>query len=249
MAEPLTSAGFTAKTLTECLEEINNDLLALVDTELDTSADEPAGQIAGAFVKPNAEVWELLQVVVDAWNPENAEGALLEAMSLITGTRRIPQAKSTITETCTLAIGTTLPTTAMVMVDGDATNRWTLRTAFTAPGSGTYDLVFESEKYGPIEALAGTVNTIVTPITGWTAAHNAADATLGNLTEKDPAMRIRRVDELRAQGNSTLAALEAALEPSTVPGIKASVVLENDTPFTNSDGLPPHSFRAYHLGW
>jgi uncharacterized phage protein gp47/JayE len=239
----LSIAGFELKTLSECLDDIVAGLLVDVDSELDTSTDQPIGQIAGTFAKPNAEVWEILGQAMSGWDDKNATGSLLDAVCAITGTRRIPQRKSVVAMDCTLNIGTALTTTAMVQVLGDPTRQFTLRAPFTAPSTGVHSLVFEAVFYGPIEALAGTVTTIVTPVTGWTVATNPDDADPGATTEKDSTLRIRRRKELRAQGASTLPALEAALNPADIPGLISATVLENDTMATVG-GLPAKSFEA-----
>jgi uncharacterized phage protein gp47/JayE len=116
-------------------------------------------------------------------------------------------------------------------------------------GTGTaYALVaFAAESTGPLPATAGTLTGIETPVFGWSTVYNQLDeTTLGSDLETDAALRFRREQELRAQGNSAMEAIRQAV--LAVDGVTSCTVFENDTDTTDADGVPPHAIEVMVLG-
>lgn len=107
--------------------------------------------------------------------------------------------------------------------------------------------IYECTEDGPVLALTGKVDTIDTPITGWTSVTNLKDGTLGRIAETDTELRIRRLLALRTGGKSTLEAILGALL-TEVTGVTRAKVYENRTDSTDADGRPPHSFEAVVSG-
>jgi uncharacterized phage protein gp47/JayE len=108
---------------------------------------------------------------------------------------------------------------------------------------------FESQETGPLEALAGGLNTIETPVSGWSSVNNLLDADLGNNVESDGDLRERRADELAIAGEATIPAVKAALrDTDNVPGVVSVTVFYNNTDVTDGDGIPPHAVEALVRG-
>lgn len=243
MPAGVSSTGLTIKILDEILGEITEDMLSIVDAELDLSSDQPAGQMDAIQAKKLAELWELSQTAYNAFNPGAAAGSLLDNLCLLSGTTRRLATKGRVTLTCDLALGTTLVAgTAIANVAGDPANQWTPAANYTAVATGSFPVVFESTQYGPIVANPGTITSITTAVSGWTAVVNGLAADPGTARETDAALRLRRQQELSAPGASTVDALQADL--ARVDGVIQATVFENDTDVTDLDGLPPHSFEA-----
>lgn len=91
---------------------------------------------------------------------------------------------------------------------------------------------FEAQNTGSVLAVAGSLTNIETPIAGWDSVDNLTDGVIGNDTETDTELRIRRELSLRILGAATIPAITARLlqEVSGVTGVK---VVENDTPTYN----------------
>ena len=109
-----------------------------------------------------------------------------------------------------------------------------------------------AEVTGPISALAGTLNTIETPITGWDGIATAEDADEGANIETDAAFRTRIRLLLRAVGSATPDAITSRLLEITVANgfledVEAAAVFENTTDVADGFGRPPHSFEAVVL--
>ncbi len=123
-----------------------------------------------------------------------------------------------------------------LVVDGTAT--WLCLGA----GAGAVDVVAQSEDHGAIPAFASSLNTIETPVSGWSGAINVLDADLGRAEEKDAALRLRRRDLLRSQAAAAVDALRAAV--LQVAGVTSCTIFENESSYADADGRPPKSFEA-----
>lgn len=98
-------------------------------------------------------------------------------------------------------------------------------------------------------APAGTITTIVTPVSGWTGVSNALDAAIGRDPVLDPALRVLREEELQASGKATVNSIRAALLDSVrVPGVGNAQVFENFLDIYDLNGLPPHSIECVVFG-
>ena len=239
----LTNTGFVSATVDDIETSIVADELALIDPLLDTSADEPIGQVNGIVAEALAEAYELLATAYSAYDDTQAEGSLLDSLCALTGVVRKLDAPGTCVVNCTFSgAGVALSTTAKVALDTDATNTWTLQTAYTSIGAGVVPLTFVSTRNGPFPAPVGHLTTIVTAVAGWTAATNPNAATEGTFLESDTALRTRRRAEIKANGSANLPAMQALL--FAVAGVIQVLVLENTGLLPDANGQPGKSIQA-----
>jgi uncharacterized phage protein gp47/JayE len=124
----------------------------------------------------------------------------------------------------------------------DAGGTW----RYISAGSAAVAVACSATLTGPVAAPAGTLTSISTPVAGFTSVVNPLDAALGTNIESDAALRLRRSALLRAQGNSTLAAIQADI--LDVSGVTAALAFENDTDLTDGFSRPPHSVEVVVQG-
>lgn len=110
-----------------------------------------------------------------------------------------------------------------------------------------------AETSGAISAVAGSLNVIETPITGWTGIANIVDADEGRAVESDLEYRTRIRLLLRAVGSATPDAITSRLLEITIANgftsdVEAAAVFENTSDVVDGAGRPPHSFEAVVLG-
>lgn len=140
----------------------------------------------------------------------------------------------------------------ITVVGGVDDFEYEISTTPTTPATGTIDADpatagnFQAVETGPIQALTGTLNQIVTPVPGWARVENAADATKGTDAETDAAFRVRRVLALTGSGSATLEAIRGALLVLT--DVSHVSVFENVTDVIDGDGRPPHSVESLVVG-
>lgn len=108
-----------------------------------------------------------------------------------------------------------------------------------------------AQNAGPVGAPAYDLTDIRTPVAGWDSAINLFDAAVGQNQESDALFRARRDGELAGQGGGTPDAIRAAIlrvnagsiDPDHQPPTVVKVFY-NDTDYTDSNGLPPHSVEV-----
>ena len=234
----VTNEGFVGKTVEELKAEIEDDQLATISPTLNLAPDQPIGQLNAAFSKKLAELWELGGVAYHGFDRGASEGRLLDNIGDLTGSPREPARKSTVTVTLNLNAGFSQPAGAMMAnVTGQPTKLFVNRDAVATVGAdAAYEAVFESADYGPVDANAGTLTQITSPITGWNSITNPEDADLGALEEEDAAYRQRQDDELARPGSSTVDSIRTDL--LDVKGVLQAYVFENVTLTTDSNGVP-----------
>jgi uncharacterized phage protein gp47/JayE len=179
-------------------------------------------------------VWELLQELWDAWDPDAAEGTALDNLCRLLGLRRLPATRSTVTLTLTGTPATVIAAGKRARVPGGPI--FALDEAATIAGGGTVDAVATATETGTLEAGAGTVDTIVDAVAGWASVTNAADAIDGTDQETDADLRLRREATISAGGSCTDQAARAALD--RVDGVLAAYVISNRTDATVNGILP-----------
>jgi len=252
MTYGLTPEGFTPKTAAEILSALGTAQRAspALGSDWVDNAESPAGVLNGIFANELGAAWEAIGVVYASRRPDGASFAGLTALSSITGTVRKAATKGTVTLTLSVGAGRTIPAGSVAAVDGQPTNRWvTLTAAVNATGStASVDVTAEAEVAGASVANAGTITAIATPVTGWLAVTNTYDAATGKASELDVALRLRRENEVYAQGLSTLPSVARAVR--AVSGVAVATIVENDTDTDErfSGGLPPHSIEVIVQG-
>lgn len=131
----------------------------------------------------------------------------------------------------------TPPTGTDLAIDGGDGYIW----AYCGPGTAAVVVPCEALNTGATIAKAGSLNTIVTPVSGLDSVSNPVDATLGQSIESDEDLRARRVVELAGSGSGTVASYKAAV--GAVSGVTNVTVLSNSTN-VQKGVLNPHSVEV-----
>lgn len=238
----VTAQGFTPKLLADILTEIETDEKTLLDPNIDTSADQPLGQLNGIFANKLAQLWELANVAYNQFNRGAVEGVQLDNVGALTGTSRDPQTFTVVNATLNIDAGDTVPADSKVKVAGTNGPFFDLEADVTNSGGSPANLpgVFVCETAGPIIVNSGTLTDIVTPVTGWNSVTNATDGTPGTNVETDTAYRLRQVEDLAALGSCDLDSIVEAV--AKVAGVIQVIGFENTTLTTDVNGLPGKSF-------
>ena len=245
----LGSTGWVPKTVDELRQEAEETIRTALGDDVDVSAESVFGPLIAALATKLGELWELVGSVYNARVPAGASDAALEALcELAPGIERRAATKGTVTLSVTLNAGVTLPTGSRASVSGEPSNAWvTTEDVTNSTGSpATVSVAAEALDAGRTPANAGTITVIATPVTGWTAVTNAADATPGTEIETDAAFRVRREQRLQRAGSSPLNAIAAQV--AEVDGVTQAIAWENATDYTDAFGRPPHSVEVMVLG-
>jgi hypothetical protein len=202
--------------------------------------DSLVGQIIAPVSHEIGMTYELIQSAYDASDRDTAEGVVLDSIAAGMGLTREPASYSTVPLTLTGTPATVIAAGKRARVNSGGI--FALDHETTIPGGGSIAADATCTSTGAVEASAGSVETIVDAVAGWTGVTNAAAAELGAPEETDPALRLRMRTSGSTGGRCTVPSLYAAL--LALEYVDQVVVLTNRTDVTDAEGLPPHSFRA-----
>lgn len=240
----VTETGFEAETTDTLKTAIENELKLAFGNSFNVRPTSVAGVLVGIMSRKLADLWEAAESIWGSQYPETAFGSSLDQLGLLTGTTRLQATHSEVTLALTGTPGTVIPTGSRVR-NSDTGTFWRLKTSngnITIPSTSAATGTFESEDFGEVLGVAGSLDTIDTVISGWTAVNNTADATLGRDQETDADFRLRRSELITSQGKGTLDAIRSDVLACT--GIVGATVNENVTLVTDANGLPGKSFEV-----
>lgn len=215
--------------LTAIRDRIEANLTALGYTEMpDWERDDFMGQVTEAMSYMLGELGDMAQAVYDARSVANATGLQLSNLALIVGVTRQVETYSTAIVTATGTDGTYIAPGKTVQIGTDGA-RWTVTDGGTigAVTSGEVDLTVRAEEGGPVIATAGQIDTIVTPVSGWTAVTNDDPADPGQARETDAQLRARRLQALQTAGGGNTNAIRGALLDLDI--VSGATVIDNPT--------------------
>lgn len=243
----LTTDGFDIKDLETIISEVESDLIANVDADLNTEADSIAGQLIGTFAAQVHELWELAEQVYQSAYPDTATGQALSYIAALTGTIRRSATYTTINVSCVSTSTPTLPAGTAVYVTTDPASRFEISEAVeltTSPQTVTFTA---STAGASTTIVNGDALTIETPVNNWSSASYVNDSIVqGSDEETDAELRSRREDELATPGTGTVDAIRT--DVLTVDGITSCTVFENATGVVDAAGLPGHYIEVMVTG-
>ena len=243
MTDELTSLGLNIDSFETRLDRIISRLRSEIDPLLELSENDEVGQLIRIVTDEIQQVADLAQPVWTAFDPSQASGHSLTMLGLITGSKRSSGAFGSVELTVNLDGGTTLDA-GKIAGTGQADNQWATDVDVVAPAGPAADYTVQATcvNRGEIIAPATTIQTIITPATGWNSVNNLSDADEGEPAEEDSLFRQVRDQEISASGSSSLPSVEGVV--SQVDGVEEVTVYMNTRHFISSLGIPPNSFET-----
>ena len=247
----ISSAGFSLKRLADILDDMKSALQTVVDPvsgetltiDLEDEND-PLVQQINAFSDGLAECWEQLQLAYNQFDPLKCSGAGMNGTFQLNGLRRRAGVKSQVVVTITGTPGLTLEAGKQITTADDYP-------IFELPLcqigiDGTEAVLATCTEYGDIEASAGTLVKILTPISGWTSVTNALDAVPGSEEETDTEFRARQQASTSYTAQTIPEAIAAGI--SALEGVTFVKVYQNINLTTDSRGIPAKSIAPIIVG-
>lgn len=237
----VTSTGFTPMRLQEIKLALETALQAVFG-DINLESTSVFGQFIGVMSKIMADWWEGLEDVYLSEYPATAAGAALDNSVALVGITRLPATKTTVTCQLDGTATTVVPSGSQVgNTNGDL---FTLLADVTIPGDGEFEALSE----GAVPAVASTVNTIVTPVSGWDTVDNTDAGVIGREEETDAELRLRREQSLAIIGAGTVESIRSRII-NTLTDVTECAVFENTADITDPvSNRPPHSLEIVVLG-
>lgn len=240
----LTLAGLTVPRLEEIRANLEERARQEFGDDVDLDPDGPLGQLIAVYASGLSYVAETVRSLYDSFDPDRAQGVMLDALSSMVGVTREPAEYTTGEVTLTGEAGVQIVAGNLVE-DANGNLFTTLQTVVipgTAPASGSVNVAVKALEPGAIVVLAGEVNRIKTPVPKWDQVINAADFATGQDAESDSALRFRREQSLQIIGAGPDQAIKARL--LELPFVAAALVISNRTLATDVYGIPAKAFMA-----
>jgi len=244
MSFGLSADGFNRKRLADIKTELEEALKLIFGDNIDLAPQSNFGQFVGIMSERLAISWERSENVYNSQYPSTAQGVQLSNVVMYNGIERQEATNSTATVTISGTNGTLIPAGSIVSVV--STNAFFITNQEVTIAGGAVDVAVTAQVVGAIEAAAGTLTQIETPIFGWVSVTNVADASVGREEETDTALRERRELSTQALGNNLVDSLFGQL--LNIDGVEDALVLDNKTDIIDANGIPPHQFLSVVLG-
>lgn len=247
----VTADGFEAKRLADIITDAEQELATIVDPvtgeslQPDFGSEDPAMQIVKVPIDAVGECWQAAQLMYQQFDPSKAAGPSLYALVQLNGITRQDASQSTVMLNLSGTPAAIIQAGQLVS-DVDNANQWVTLSDVTLDGTGIGSVQARCVAYGPIEAEAGALTNIVTPVPGWTAVSNPVAATPGRNLETDTELRQRRARSTLAPAASPVESVYANL--SNIPGVTYARVRQNNTLVADANGIPGKSVAAVVVG-
>jgi uncharacterized phage protein gp47/JayE len=241
----VTDNGFQCDDLATIFANLQTAMRTIFGQDIDLDPDTVDGQTLGIYAESKADSDQLAQDVYNSWNPQTATGVALSRVVEYNGILRIPGEPSQGTVTCTGSAGTHIPINSLVQCTANSENFITIQDGYIGT-SGTIDLSVLSVNVGAIQAPAGTLTKIMSPVFGWQTVTNVQPAITGRDEETDEELRIRRAASTATPAQSVPDSVYGAI--ANIPQVTQVRLYENYNNATDSNGLPPHSFSCVVQG-
>jgi len=105
---------------------------------------------------------------------------------------------------------------------------------------------FTCEDTGAVEVPISYIDTIVTPVSGWSGVYNLTAGTTGRARETDDELRVRREENIQSTRSGTEQGIENSLYE--VDNVSFAKVTSNRESTTDSDGVPAYRYHAIVRG-
>lgn len=233
-----TSAGITIDTEDETFEALVADFEAQTGLSVDRTRDDD--QLVPAFYRVLARALrardEERVEVFNAGTPRTASGKRLHELLSLKAKPR-PATYTTDNIAITADAGTIIPAESLVEVNE---TRFMVKETVTATGSGDTAIV-QALEAGDVALPASTALSIITSVTGWTAATSSSAPVIGRARESNAAFYQRAITRSTNGYGSVNAIRSALLELDFITA--AEVVANTAATSATVDGIAmtPHS--------
>jgi len=240
----VTPEGFERPSFDEIQSEIRDRAREILGP-INTGSESAIGQQLSAMAEREALAWEALEAVYYGQYPQSASGFSLDGAVALTGITRLPATRTTVTVELTGDPGTLIPEGSEASTDDGDIFALVADVTLDSQGEGSGQM--QAVETGAVLALAGTLTSIETPVSGWDEVTNPDDGETGRPVESDAELRQRQQESLAVAGTGTVEAIRSRLLQQ-VDDVTAVTIIENRSDTTDSDGRPPHSFETVVSG-
>lgn len=254
MPDSFDSNGLRIASLSELREQLAQAFQMIYGPDINLDQNTPDGQLMNIFAQEGIDLRELLAAINSSFDPEQAQGRVLDQRVAING---VVRRGGTFTRTL-VSISTDravslkglddssesldLPAGVFIVRD-DSGAQFVLEDSIDIPSASTRDLQFRAVSIGVVPVSPNTITEMVTIIAGVTVVNNpSSPLSIGVDEETDEELRERRRRSMARASVGFLDSIIAVL--LSIDGVTSVSVMENVDDVADANGIPPHSIWA-----
>lgn len=248
MPDSIGSTGLSVKTASEITADLAAGMRAIYGADINIDSNSPDGQMIGILTQLAVDLRELLAALNASFDPDQAEGTLLDQrvainnIQRIGGTYTIQPIHIVVNATITLEgldADFNNPLGTAYTVQDSSGNQFLLNTTATLV-AGAYDLDFRAFTVGAVSVPINTITIPVTVIPGVVSVNNPTVAiTVGQDEETDGQLRLRRQQSVSNASTGYLNGLLGKI--LALEGVTEAALYENNGSTTDARGIPAHA--------
>jgi uncharacterized phage protein gp47/JayE len=239
LSATVTAEGISAPDYQTILDTLTSYFQQIYGTDAYLASDSKDGQMVALVALAIHDANNTAITIYNSFSPATAYGAALSSNVKINGIARKGETNSVVDLVLTGAAGTLITNGSVKDVNSIV---WNLPASVTIGVDGSAIVTATCASGGAVAALAETVTGINTPTRGWTSVNNLAPAAVGTPAETDAELRIRQSQSVALPSLTPFEAVDGAI--ANVAGVTRHKLYENDTGYTDSNGLPEHSLSV-----
>lgn len=246
MSDLFNENGLQTATAPELLQDLETAFRAIYGEDVLLDSSTPDGQWLNIFVQKGVDVRGLLMQLYNSFNPDNAQGSVLDQRCALNNVFRKAGTFTTVDVTIVTDRELTLqgvddqynnPEATGFTIQDNEGNRFVLINT-TNLSIGSNECRFRSEQLGQVIIAPHTLTVPVTIILGVISVDNDTSGSLGEDEESDANLKIRRRQSVSIGSFGYLNGLQGAL--LQLDGVNDAKVYENYTSVTDANGTPGH---------
>lgn len=239
LSATVTAEGISAPDYQTILDTLTSYFYQIYGSDAYLESDSKDGQMVALVALAIHDANNTAISVYNCFSPATAFGAALSSNVKINGIMRKGETSSTVDLLLTGTAGTTITNGS---VKDENSIIWNLPQTVNIGVDGSVLVTATCATGGPVAALANTISGINTPTRGWLSVNNPTAAAVGVPAETDAELRLRQSQSVALPSLTPFEAVDGAI--ANVAGVTRHKLYENDTGYTDSNGLPEHSISA-----
>lgn len=247
MSDLFDETGLQTATRQEILADLETAFREIYGNDILLDSSTPDGQWLNILAQKGVDIRGLLMQLYNSFNPDNAQGAVLDQRCAINNVFRKAGTFTTVSVNITTDRALTLdglddnynnPDATGYTIQDNEGNKFILVNTQNL-STGTTACLFRAETLGNVVVLPNTITTPVTIVLGVTSVNNPGSAvSIGVDEETDAQLRLRRRQSVAVSSFGYLNGLQGAL--LQLDGVNDAKVYENYTSSTDANGTPAH---------
>ena len=247
MPDVLDATGLTVKTAQEITSDLTTGLQGIYGEDINVDQNSPDGQMIGILTQENVDLRELVVSVNNGFDPDQAQGSILDQRVAINGIAR--QGGTYTNQPIDITVNATVSLqgldgnfdnpngTGYTVQDGSGNQFILTDSAVLTAGTTTKN--FRAKQIGAVNVPINTIANPVTIVPGVVSVINSSAAiTVGQAEETDAQLRTRRAQSVSNPASGYLNGLLGVV--LALEGVTEAALYENDGDTVDGNGIPAH---------